>query len=65
MTSGLRYEEFPPWGDPAATYYAPDLRASALSARVVEPAGQTFLYFGGRIYEDSALALMLSGDFQV
>ena len=44
MTSGLRYEEFPPWGDPAATYYAPDLRASALRAQVVEPAGQTFLY---------------------
>ncbi len=44
MSSGLRYEEFPPWGDQAATYYAPDLRASALSAEIVEPPGQTFLY---------------------
>ena len=44
MSSGLRYEEFPPWGDPAATYYAPDLRASALSAEIIEPPGQTFHY---------------------
>jgi len=44
MSSGLRYEKFPPWGDQAATYYAPDLRASALDAVVVEPPGQTFLY---------------------
>ena len=44
MSSGLRYEEFPPWGDQAATYYAPDLRASALSTEIVEPPGQTFLY---------------------
>jgi len=28
-------------------------------------AGQTFVYFAGRIYEDSAAALMLSGDFSV
>jgi hypothetical protein len=28
-------------------------------------AGQTFIYFGGRMYRDSAVALMLSGDFQV
>jgi hypothetical protein len=28
-------------------------------------AGQTFLYFQGQMYEDSALALMLSGDFHV
>ena len=28
-------------------------------------AGQTFVYFSGRAYEDSALALMLSGDFTV
>jgi hypothetical protein len=28
-------------------------------------AGQTFVYFAGRAYEDSALALMLSGDFTV
>lgn len=26
--------------------------------------GQTFVYFGGRAYEDSAVALMLSGDFK-
>lgn len=28
-------------------------------------AGQTFVYFGGKLYEDSAVALMLSGDFRV
>ncbi len=28
-------------------------------------AGQTFVYFGGKLHEDSAVALMLSGDFQV
>ena len=28
-------------------------------------AGQTFVYFSGRLYEDSAAALMLSGDFTV
>jgi len=28
-------------------------------------AGQTFVYFQGRMYTDSAIALMLSGDFQV
>ena len=28
-------------------------------------AGQTFVYYGGRMYEDAALALMLSGDFEV
>ena len=28
-------------------------------------AGQTFVYFAGRMYTDSAVALMLSGDFQV
>ena len=28
-------------------------------------AGQTFVYFNGRLYEDAAVALMLSGDFQV
>jgi len=27
--------------------------------------GQTFVYFGGRMHADSALALMLSGDFHV
>ena len=28
-------------------------------------AGQTFVYFGGKAYADSAVALMLSGDFRV
>lgn len=28
-------------------------------------AGQTFVYFRGRMYQDSAVALMLSGDFQL
>ncbi len=28
-------------------------------------AGQTFVYFGGKMYEDAAIALMLSGDFSV
>jgi hypothetical protein len=28
-------------------------------------AGQTFVYFGGKMYRDSAVAMMLSGDFQV
>ena len=28
-------------------------------------AGQTFVYFGGKVYEDSAVAIMLSGNFKV
>lgn len=28
-------------------------------------AGQTFVYFAGKMYQDSALAVMLSGDFRV
>ena len=28
-------------------------------------AGQTFVYYGGRMHEDAAVAVMLSGDFQV
>ena len=28
-------------------------------------AGQTFVYFAGRMYEDAAVALLLSGDFEV
>ncbi|MFH1922507.1 MAG: FIST N-terminal domain-containing protein [Planctomycetota bacterium] len=27
-------------------------------------AGQTFVYFGGKVYEDAAMAVMLSGDFE-
>jgi CubicO group peptidase (beta-lactamase class C family) len=44
MTSGLRYQEGGgPWGDDTATYYAPDLRALALTrTEVVEPPGRRF-----------------------
>ena len=45
MTSGLRYQDrFSPWSDPTTTYYAPDLRAAALNARIEEPPGTRFLY---------------------
>jgi CubicO group peptidase (beta-lactamase class C family) len=45
MSSGLRYEEAGlPWSDDAVTYYSPDLRATALSAEVVEPPGRRWLY---------------------
>lgn len=45
MSSGLAYEDQKmPWGDPAKTYYSPDLRATALSAVVKEAPGKTFLY---------------------
>jgi CubicO group peptidase (beta-lactamase class C family) len=45
MSSGLRYQEYGmPWSDDAVTYYAPDLRAVALGAEVVEPAGQRWHY---------------------
>jgi CubicO group peptidase (beta-lactamase class C family) len=46
MTSGLRYEEDGgPWGDDTATYYAPDLRALALTrSEVVEAPGRRFHY---------------------
>lgn len=45
MSSGLKYvERGLPWSDDAITYYAPDLRAAALSVDVAEQAGQTFLY---------------------
>ena len=45
MSSGLRYvERGLPWSDDAVTYYAPDLRAAALSVEVDEPPGRTFLY---------------------
>jgi hypothetical protein len=44
MTSGLHYEEHGlPWSDDAVTYYSPDLRSTALSARIDEPPG-TWLY---------------------
>jgi CubicO group peptidase (beta-lactamase class C family) len=46
MTSGLRYEEGGgPWSDDTATYYAPDLRALALTrTEVVEEPGRRFHY---------------------
>ncbi|PFG41019.1 CubicO group peptidase (beta-lactamase class C family) [Georgenia soli] len=45
MSSGLRYEEQGlPWSDDATTYYAPDLRAVALSAEVAGPPGERFHY---------------------
>jgi CubicO group peptidase (beta-lactamase class C family) len=45
MSSGLAYEEaLTPWGDPASTYYSPNLRDVALSARIVEAPGRTYLY---------------------
>lgn len=45
MSSGLRYEEEGlPWSDDAVTYYSPDLRATALSAEVVEEPGKRWLY---------------------
>jgi CubicO group peptidase (beta-lactamase class C family) len=46
MRSGLRYDESGgPWGDDTATYYAPDLRALALTrTEVVEAQGRRFHY---------------------
>ena len=45
MSSGLRYvERSLPWSDDARTYYATDLRAVALSARIDHPPGERFLY---------------------
>ncbi|WP_230684977.1 serine hydrolase [Cellulomonas sp. JZ18] len=45
MSSGLAYEEQGlPWSDDSVTYYSPDLRATALSARVAQEPGRTFLY---------------------
>ncbi|MGY1650632.1 serine hydrolase domain-containing protein [Geodermatophilus sp. SYSU D01119] len=45
MSSGLSYEEQGlPWSDDALTYYAPDLRALALTAEVEELPGRTWLY---------------------
>lgn len=45
MSSGLAWDDsMTPWGDPADTYYAPDLRGSALDARVAGPPGEAFVY---------------------
>jgi CubicO group peptidase (beta-lactamase class C family) len=45
MSSGIHYEEEgTPWSDDTTTYYAPDLRAAALSAEIEEPPGKRFHY---------------------
>ncbi len=45
MSSGLAYDDaHTPWSDAPKTYYAPDLRASALSAKAETAPSQTFLY---------------------
>jgi len=45
MSSGIRYVEYSmPWTDDAATYYAPDLRAVAISSPIVGRPGQEFHY---------------------
>jgi CubicO group peptidase (beta-lactamase class C family) len=45
MSSGLEWTRSNlPWGDPATTYYAPDLRRAARAARVAEPPGARFVY---------------------
>ncbi len=45
MASGLCYEEQGlPWSDDAVTYYAPDLRGTALSVEVCEPPGRRWHY---------------------
>lgn len=46
MSSGIHYAEGgPPWSDDSVpTYYAPDLRATALTVRVEEPPGTRWLY---------------------
>lgn len=45
MSSGIRYEEYSmPWSDDAATYYAPDLRAVAISSPIVGEPEQEFHY---------------------
>jgi CubicO group peptidase (beta-lactamase class C family) len=45
MSSGLEWTRSNmPWGDPATTYYAPDLRRAALSARIGERPGARFVY---------------------
>ncbi len=45
MTSGLRYvEDMSPYGDPVNTYYATNLRRSAVNAVIVDEPGKQFLY---------------------
>ena len=45
MASGIRYrEQGVPWSDDTATYYAPDLRAVAVSSPIAGEPGQAFHY---------------------
>lgn len=45
MSSGILYiERGLPWSDDASTYYSPELRNLALSARIDGPPGKAFLY---------------------
>lgn len=45
MSSGIAYTELgTPWSDDATTYYSPDLRSVALSARIEGPPGEKFHY---------------------
>ncbi|HEU0202210.1 MAG TPA: serine hydrolase, partial [Burkholderiaceae bacterium] len=45
MSSGIRYiERGLPWSDDSTTYYAPDLRAAAVSSPIDGPPGQSFHY---------------------
>ncbi|MER3389332.1 MAG: serine hydrolase [Microcella sp.] len=45
MSSGISYvEQGLPWSDDATTYYAPDLRAAALAARIAGEPGEEWLY---------------------
>lgn len=45
MSSGIRYNEYHmPWSDDTATYYAPDLRAAAISSPITGEPGQVFHY---------------------
>ena len=45
MSSGIRYEEYSlPWSDDTTTYYAPDLRAVAISSPITGEPGQEFHY---------------------
>lgn len=44
MSSGLAFDHDPQWGDPARTYYAPDLRRVAVTPRWSESPGTVFRY---------------------
>lgn len=45
MSSGIRYSEYHmPWSDDTTTYYAPDLRAAAISSPITGEPGQEFHY---------------------